>query len=95
MRSVILRSLPVRDQHQLVVAWLDLPASGYAHHPFGDDAIERAAADGHFAAVAGVDANGGGRVVLADDATAADVRRASSPARFFEVLGVRPCSAGR
>ena len=91
VRSVLLRPLPVRDQHGLIVAWRDLPASGYAHHPFGDRAIARAAADtGHFAAVAGVDANGVGRVVLVDNGAGAAVNSALVTGAFFEVLGVVP-----
>jgi putative ABC transport system permease protein len=91
VRSVLLRPLPVRDQHELIVAWRDLPASGYAHHPFGDRAIARAAADvDHFAAVAGVDANGVGRAVLAEDGAGAAVNGALVTGRFFEVLGVAP-----
>jgi len=91
VRSVLLRPLPVRDQHQLIVAWRDLPASGYAHHPFGDRAIGRVAADlDRFAAVAGVDANGVGRVVLADNGDGAAVNGALVTGRFFEVLDVAP-----
>ena len=91
VRSVLLRPLPVRDQHQLIVAWRDLPASGYAHHPFGDRAIARAAADvEHFTAVAGVDANGSGRVVLSDDGAAAPVNGALVTGAFFDVLAVTP-----
>jgi putative ABC transport system permease protein len=91
VRSVLLRPLPVRDQHELIVAWRDLPASGYAHDPFGDRAVALAAADlDHFAAVAGVDANGVGRVVLAEDGDGAAVNDAVVTGRFFEVLGVAP-----
>ena len=91
VRSVLLRPLPVHDQRQLIVAWRDLPASGYAHHPFGDRAIARAAADvDHFAAVAGVDANGVGRVVMAEDGAGAAVNGALVTGTFFEVLGVTP-----
>ena len=89
--SVLLRPLPVRDQHALIVAWRDLPASGYAHHPFGDRAIARAAADArHFAAVAGVDANGVGREILAGDGAGAAVNSAVVTGTFFDVLGVTP-----
>ena len=91
VRSVLLRPLPVRDQHELIVAWRDLPASGYAHHPFGDRAIARAVADtNHFSAVAGVDANGVGRVVLVEDGAGAAVNGALVTGAFFEVLGVVP-----
>ena len=77
VRSVLLRPLPVRDQHELIVGWRDLPASGYAHHPFGDRAIARAAADTeHFTAIAGVDANGVGRVVLQERRRRSRQRRA-------------------
>jgi predicted permease len=91
VRSVLLRPLPVRDQQELIVAWRDLPASGYTHHPFGDRAIARAAAEvGRFAAVAGVDANGVGRAVLAEDGAGAAVNSAFVTGRFFEVLGAAP-----
>jgi len=91
VRSVLLRPLPVHDQAQLIVAWRDLPASGYAHHPFGDRAIARAAADvDHFTAVAGVDANGVGRVVMAEAGAGAAVNGALVTGTFFEVLGVAP-----
>lgn len=91
VRGVLLRSLPVRDQPQLIVAWRDLPAAGFHHHPFGDHAIERAAADSRrFTAVAGVDANGSGRDVLVVDGLAIDVRGALVTGRFFEVLGATP-----
>jgi hypothetical protein len=39
--SVLLKPLPVHDQPQLIVAWCDLPASGFAHDAFGDRAITR------------------------------------------------------
>ncbi len=89
--SVVLRPLPVRDQRQLIVAWRDLPASGFAHDPFGDRAIARAAADvDHFVGVAGVDANGGGPEVLIEDGGATEVRGALVTGHFFDVLGVTP-----
>jgi putative ABC transport system permease protein len=89
--SVLLRPLPVRDQRQLIVAWRDLPASGFTHDPFGDRAITRAAADvAHFAAVAGVDANGGGPEVLVEDGVASEVHGALVTGAFFDVLGVTP-----
>ena len=42
----------------------------------------------HFAAVAGVDANGVGRVVLVEDGAGAAVNGALVTGAFFEVLGV-------
>jgi putative ABC transport system permease protein len=89
VRGVLLRPLPVRDQARLVVAWTALPGSGFAHHPFGGDAIEEvAAASRLFEAVGGVDANGVGREVLVDGDAAEAVNGALVSGRFFEVLGV-------
>jgi putative ABC transport system permease protein len=89
--SVLLRPLPVRDQQALIVAWKDLPSSGFTHDPFGNRAIDRAAADRRlFVAVAGVDANGGGREVLIEDGVASVVTGGLVTGRFFEVLGVTP-----
>ncbi len=91
VRSVLLRPLPVADQHQLIVAWRDLPATGYFHHPFLDRTVERAAGmRGLFSAVAGVDANGGGSQVLVDGGVTAAVTSALVTGRFFEVLGATP-----
>lgn len=89
--SVLLRPLPVRDQQALIVAWRDLPASGFAHDVFGDRAIERVAALGDlFSGAAGVDANGGGPEVLIEDGVASVITGALVTGRFFEVLGVTP-----
>jgi putative ABC transport system permease protein len=89
--SVLLRPLPVRDQQALIVAWKDLPTSGFTHDPFGDRAIERVAArGGPFSGAAGVDANGGGPEVLIEDGVGTVVTGALVTGRFFEVLGVTP-----
>ncbi|MEO5819819.1 MAG: ADOP family duplicated permease [Vicinamibacteraceae bacterium] len=91
VRSVLGRPLPVRDQQALIVAWRDLPASGFLHDPFGDRAIERAAANRDlFSDVAGVDANGVGREVLVDGGVSTPVNGAVVTGRFFTVLGVTP-----
>ena len=90
-RGILLRPLPVRAQDRLIVSWKDLPASGYAHHPFGDREIDAAGrASRLLAAVAGVDANGAGRGLLIDGGTASYVKSAFVTGRFFEVLGVDP-----
>jgi predicted permease len=89
--SALLRPLPVADQHRLIVAWRDLPASGYLHHPFGDRTIERAAAAHRlFSVVAGVDANGSARNLLIDGEVSYAVSGALVTGRFFEVLGTSP-----
>jgi hypothetical protein len=95
VRSVLLRPLPVRDQQQLILAWRDVPASGYAHYPFDDRAIAHAAADvGSFAAVAGVDARGGRREVLVEDGAATTVAARWSRAGSSTFWASRRCSAG-
>lgn len=40
VQGVLLRQLPVRDEDEILVAWKELKASGYAHYPFGDDEIK-------------------------------------------------------
>ncbi len=91
VQGVLLRPLPVREQHRLVVAWKTLPSSGFAHHPFGDVAIERVAqASRLFDRVAGVDANDVGRDLVIEDGQASDVNVALVTGGFFDVLGVEP-----
>jgi hypothetical protein len=68
IQGVLLRPLPVRDQGQLVIAWKELRASGFAHYPFGDAEIEAVGdASKLLEIVAGVDANGVGREVISED----------------------------
>ena len=38
--GVLLRPLPVRDQDRLLLAWKELRASRFAHHPFGGPDVE-------------------------------------------------------
>src|SRR5688572_12550773 len=69
VQGVLLRQLPVRDEDEILVAWKELKASGYAHYPFGDDEIkdvERASR--LLQTVAGVTANGFSAWVVIDDA---------------------------
>jgi hypothetical protein len=43
VEGVLLRRWPVHDQSRLIVAWKQLPASGFDHYPFGDAEIEEVA----------------------------------------------------
>lgn len=90
VQGVLLRPLPVVDQERLLIAWRDLPASGYVGHPFGRNEIEHVAASpGVFTAVAGLDANGvRGEIVDGEDGV--PVASALVAGAFFDVLGVVP-----
>ena len=35
VNAVLLRPLPVGEQERLILAWKQLPSSGFAHYPFG------------------------------------------------------------
>ena len=90
VRGVVLRPLPVRDQDRLIVAWKDLPATGFSHHPFGAAEIEAVARESRLIeAAAGVDGNGARRAVITEDGASAYVNAAVVTGAFFDVLGVR------
>lgn len=91
VHGVLLRPLPVRDQDRLLVAWKELPTSGYSHYPFGDREIEAVAeASQLFERVAGVTANGVGQFLVVEHGIASEVRGALVTGDFFTVLGVQP-----
>ena len=91
MQGVLLRPLPVHEQHRVVVAWKELPSSGFTHYPFGDVEIEEVAAESRlFDHVAGVSRNGVGRRVVTVDGASIYVRDALVTGGFFDVLGVTP-----
>ena len=89
IRGVLLRPLPVRDQARLIVAWKELRASGFTHHPFGDREIDAVGRESRLVeAVAGADANGAGRAVVTEDGSSSFVNAATVTGGFFGVLGV-------
>ena len=91
VQGVLLRQLPVRDQDEILIAWKELKASGYAHYPFGDNEIkdvERASR--LLQTVAGVTANGFSPWVVIDEAGSGYVKGALVTGRFFDVLGIEP-----
>ncbi len=91
VQGVLLRPLPVRDQHRLVVAWKELPNSDFARYPFGDVAIEQTARDSRLlGAVAGVSSHGALRSTVVDRGEPAHLMVAPVTGRFFDVLGVAP-----
>src|SRR5262245_40098075 len=87
--GVLLRPLPVRDQHRLVVAWAELPSSGATHWPLllrdvetireSSRLLERVAAVGY---------NGALPLVVIERDAASYVRAAAVGGDFFGVLGV-------
>ncbi len=91
VQGVLLNPLPVRDQDRLVVAWKELRSSGFAHHPFGDVAIEDIARTSQLLeSVAGVTYHGGWEWTVAEGGNSTVVKGAPVTGRFFEVLGVVP-----
>jgi hypothetical protein len=59
IQGVLLRPLPVHDQNQLLIAWLELRTSGAGHWPFRPEDIDTLGRSSHLLdAVAGVDYNG-------------------------------------
>ena len=91
IQGVLLRPLPVRDQDRLIVSWKELRASGYAHYPFGDAAIEAAGdASRLLESVAGVTSNGAYRWVVVENGVSDYVKGALVTGGFFDVLGADP-----
>ncbi len=89
--GVLLRPLPVHDQSRLIVAWKQLPSSGFTHHPFGDTEIVAVANASHLLeAVAGVGRHGASQVTIIEDGSAYYLDEAFVTGGFFEVLGVQP-----
>jgi len=89
IEGVLLRPLPVRNQERLIVAWKELRASGFSHHPFGDREIEAVGRTTRLLEeVAGFDANGVGREVVTEDGVSSYVNGALVTGGFFQVLGV-------
>jgi putative ABC transport system permease protein len=89
IEGVLLRPLPVRDPGRLIIAWKELRASGFSHHPFGDREIEAVGRTTRLLEeVAGFDANGVGREVATEDGVSSYVNGALVAGGFFQVLGV-------
>lgn len=91
IEGVLLRPLPVHEQDRLLVAWKELPSSGFAHYPFGDAEIEAVGeASQLLESVAGVTSNGVSRWVTVEDGLSSYVNVALVTGGFFDVLGVEP-----
>ena len=91
VRGVLLRPLPIHDQAGLIVAWKELPASGFASYPFGSTEIEAVAeASRLLEKAAGVTRNGVSRTAMVDGDAASYVNVAEVTGGFFDVLGVQP-----
>jgi putative ABC transport system permease protein len=94
IQGVLLRPLPVRDQDQLLVAWLELRTSGAGHWPFHPEDIDTIRRSSRLLdAVAGVDYNGVSPTASVERGAAESettVSQLGVTGRFFEVLGVQP-----
>ena len=91
VQGVLLRPLPVRDQEQLIVAWKEVRATGFAHMPYMRAEFDglRGATD-VLESVAAVDYNGAWRMVVEQDGTASYMMASPVSGEFFDVLGVAP-----
>jgi len=91
VQGVLLRPLPVRDQDRLLVAWKELAASGFEHHPFRTPELEVLRENSRLLeSVAGVDYNGAYPFPALENNSAAFIRCVSVAGDFFGVLGVQP-----
>lgn len=90
VEGVLLRRWPVYDQSSLVVAWKQLPASGFEHYPFGDSEIEEVArASRLLESAAGVTRAGISNWVALENGESNYVNGAVVTGGFFDVLGAR------
>lgn len=90
LQGIVLRPWPVDDQDRLIVAWKQLPTTGFEHYPFGDAEIEAVAhATRLLARVAGVTRAGVSRWVAVEAGASSYLNGAVVTGEFFDVLGVR------
>jgi predicted permease len=91
VQGVLLRPLPVREQDNLLVAWKELPASGFAHYPFRAPELQVLRAQGRLLeSVAGVDYNGAWPYLAVENDSATFIRCVSVTGDFFDTVGVQP-----
>ena len=87
VEGVLLRRWPVHDQSRLIVAWKQLPASGFEHYPFGDSEIEEVARSSRLLErAAGVTRAGISRWVAVENGETSYVNGAVVTGGFFGVL---------
>lgn len=91
IRGILLRPLPVPDEHRLVVSWR-VPAAGTAIHvPYRSVDIEEIARDSRvFQGVTGVGCNGAFEQTWEDGARTLTAETAAVMGEFFAVAGVKP-----
>ena len=88
VQGILLRPLPVREQHRLILSWREAPTAGSAVYPFGDTEIDAVAHETRLLEqVAGVSRNGVARTVLSDGGTSSYANVGLITGGFFEVLG--------
>lgn len=89
--KVLLEPLPVRDQDEIVVAWKQDLASGFAHWPFSYPAVR--AMEGQLstaAAVATVDYNGAYAMSIVEGDQGVTISTGIVSGNLMHLLGVRP-----
>ena len=91
IEGVLLRPLPVPEQHRLFVAWGQVRSAEPGHWPFRPGDIEKLEADSRTVdSLAGVSYNGVGSFVAVDRGVASYLRGTSVTGDFFRVLRVQP-----
>jgi putative ABC transport system permease protein len=91
VQGVLLRPLPVRDQDSVLVAWKELPASGFDHYPFREPELDVVRANSRLLeSVAGFDYNGAYPFLAVENGSATFIRSISVTGDLFRVVGVEP-----
>src|SRR5262245_50289372 len=91
VQGVLLRPLPVRDQDQLIVGWLEVQSSGASHWPLVATDIDTIARSSRLLTdVAGIDYNGVSATSSIERGRTDTVSQLGVTGRFFDVLGVHP-----
>jgi putative ABC transport system permease protein len=90
VEGVLLRRWPVHDQSRLIVAWKQLPTSGFDHYPFGDTEIEEVVRSSRLLeTAAGVTRAGVSSWVVVEKGESSYINGAVVTGGFFNVLGAR------
>jgi putative ABC transport system permease protein len=89
--GVMLQTLPVRNQSDLLVLWLGAPTGGVQHWPVDyADLVAYRDASHAFQSIAGVNFQGAAEVVMLDGGAPVTLKASWVTGNFFSVLGVDP-----
>jgi putative ABC transport system permease protein len=89
--GVMLQTLPVHNQGDLLVLWLGAPTGGIQHWPVDyADLVAYRDASHAFQSIAGVNFQGAAEVVMLDAGAPVTLKASWVTGNFFSVLGVNP-----